>query len=1376
MRNVCLAVLLVVTALAFFALRAADEGGPHASSIGGKRFESAQAPAAASMRPMELPLSFEANQGQADGQVRFLARSQDYSVFVTPAATVLTMARAPKGGRERQRRIAVRMRLVGANQHPIVEGLDPTSTRSNYFFGRDPARWRTNVPHYARVRLHNVYPGVDEVLHPEGRQLEYDFVVSPRAEPLRIRMAFEGIDAMRVNDAGSLILDTGAGVIEQRAPSVYQEIDGVRHQVAGRYAVAASREVGFEIPAYDHTRPLVIDPVVLYSTYLGGDGSDGVSATATDSAGSVYVTGTTASTDFPTVNALQEARNGDRPDAFVAKIDSTGTRLLYATYFGGSDSDGGSGIAIDASGNAYVTGSTRSADFPTRNAVQPNRGGDNDAFIVKLNPGGSAVVYATYLGGSGADDVSAIAVDSDGRAHVTGRTQSTNFPVVNALQPAKRGLSLVYDAFVSTLEASGASLVYSTYLGGTGHDGGNGIAVDAAGNAYVAGNTASQDFPTLNARQPSYGGGVGDGFVAKISPGGTLLYATYLGGSDSDGLTAIAVTSQGRAYVTGSTWSIDFPAVNAHKATNGQPTAFKSTDGGRSWRPLALNNLRVSSFAVDRVNPSTVYVGAAQGIFKSTDGGDQWTRLDTGFPSVEVEAVAVDPFATGTVYAGTALNNLLKSTDGGRTWTKLVVDTSPRATVFTLALDPLHSQTMYAGSYSALARTQNGGATWAYAGTDKAGAIAVDPSNPSIVYAGRTGDGSDDGRGGIFKSTDGGATWASIWRRPIPPGPKDRDPSVTALVVDPRATSTVYVVTGSGAFKSTTGGDEWTAMNNGLPTPLSGLLVIDPLNSSTLYLGTYGGVFKTSDGGATWTAPSNGLFKQSITALAVSPTEPGVVYAAIPGGTSDAFLTSLSPDGSSLLSSTYLGGGGNDDGTGVAIDARGNVYVTGSTASNNFPTVDAFQATPGGNSDAFVAAFNGAGSTLLYASYLGGGSDDRGSGIAADPAGNVVVTGTTSSTNFPLTRPLRGRGKLTDGFVVRIGATASAAGAGGSITSMMAPGVPSASFDRAHVSQVFATRDGVRYQVDAVATGLDSPSAIAFAPDGRLFVAERPGRVRIFDSALRASSMALILDDVFADGDAGLLGFALDPDFAHTRFVYLYYTARARDGATNRVVRYREVDARLAERVVLLDGIPGNTRRNGGALRFGPDDLLYVATGDAGVPSLSQDLASLAGKILRLNRDGTTPRDNPFASPVFSSGYNDPHGLDWDPSTGELWSDDAGHVGSAELSIVSPGMHRPLALFESAVVPLGASFARARRIAAFENDLFVATLGGHGLLRIRRDGSSSRRIVGREWLEAGGGGVRDVIVGPDGLLYVVSSNNPGDGAQSLDYVSRIVPR
>ena len=343
-------------------------------------------------------------------------------------------------------------------------------------------------------------------------------------------------------------------------------------------------------------------------------------------------------------------------------------------------------------------------------------------------------------------------------------------------------------------------------------------------------------------------------------------------------------------------------------------------------------------------------------------------------------------------------------------------------------------------------------------------------------------------------------------------------------------------------------------------------------------------------------------------------------------------------------------------------------------------------------------------------------------------------------------------------------------------------------------SQVFTTQDGVRFRVEVVVNNLEIPWSLAFAPDGRLFVTERPGRVRIVDLAGRSSQLALTLDDVFAEGEAGLLGLVLDPSFASNRLLYVYYTARTAGGAVNRVVRYRDSGNGLGERVVLLDNIPANTIHDGGRLRFGPDGLLYITAGDASNSGLAQDVASLAGKILRINPDGTTPRDNPFSSPVYSYGHRNPQGIDWHSTSGDLWEVEHGNIGNDEINVIDagvnygwpriegsqtmPAMRSPVTFYNPAIAPSGISFYRGQRFPQFANNLFVATLRGTHLLRVRLDPAAPRRIASQERLLDGQfGRIRDVASPADGYLYFSTNNRDGRGTPGADddRIARLVP-
>ena len=565
------AVLTLATAVATAALWSMSwvgTGGPHKSS--------AAQPADTTLADAygNLDLSFEANQGQIDEQVVFQAKGLGYSVYLTreadavlvlqalPAISIdVTSSPAPPD----ETATVLRFGLEGANFQPHVAGVQPLAGVSNYFIGANRENWRTGVPHFRRVRYEQVYAGIDLAFYGNQRHLEYDFIVAPGADPKVIRMVFQGAESSAIAPSGDLILAIDGGEVVQRSPVVYQDDNGVRQAVEGSFSMlsqsAKESVVGFDLGKYDPTLPLVIDPTIDYSTYLGGGSGDIGLDIAVDSSGSAYLTGITFSNNFPTQSPIDPAISG-ASDVFVTKFDPEGAALVYSTYLGGSGGEAGNSIAVDASGNAYVTGETSSTNFPLVNPYQPSYGGGfQDGFVLKLNAAGSALTFSTYWGGSSPDFGEGVAVDILGNPYVTGWTQSTNFPTKNASQ-GMPGTNSTKDAFVTKFNDIGTFVYYSTYLGGSADEQAADIAVNSLYQVYIVGITDSTDFPTQSAAQKSRAGDF-DAFITKMNTSGTRAFSTYYGGSAFDTGTAIALDSLGRPYFTGWTQSSNFPTLGA---------------------------------------------------------------------------------------------------------------------------------------------------------------------------------------------------------------------------------------------------------------------------------------------------------------------------------------------------------------------------------------------------------------------------------------------------------------------------------------------------------------------------------------------------------------------------------------------------------------------------------------------------------------------------------------------------------------------------------------------------------------------------------------------------------------------------------------------
>ena len=854
-----------------------------------------------------------------------------------------------------------RMRLVGARAGASAQPEELLAGYTNYLLDPDPRNWRTHVPNYRRVRYRNVYPGIDVVYYGNPRELEFDFVVSPGADPRRIRLTLVDPD------------------LQIRLPRAYQNDGDIPARV-----VRHGGSVTFELAAYDRSRPLVIDPVLSFATLFGGGGSDAGRAIAVDSTGAIYVAGNTGSGNFPVVNG----KSGS--GSFLVKINAAGDALVYSTYLAIPGS--GNSAAVDSTGSVYYAipaypsalsawGLPVVGPAPLGDCNDP---GGSNLYVARLSPDGSSLAYSGCVGGAGYS-LGPFAVDAAGNAYIAGSVNPANFPLVNPLpssSPPGQGLQR---AFVLKLGPDG-KLLYSTFFGSSGSVSISAIAADAAGNIYLTGLTSSTDFPLKNPIQPAPPSS-NPAFVAKIKADGSdLVYSTYFGGSNSDFPSAIAADVSGNAYVAGSTTSGDFPTTsNALQPRFNSVLAYKSTDGGVNWSRSDLGLPGgVSSLRLDPRNPSNIYVVSSDRVYKSSDKGATWQpTLATPAGSLWINPGDSTLYAT-VVNPAAPTASIWRSHDGGATFA--IVDTGLSGTPNQMVFDPTNASVIYghwggsgqcqaAGIY----KSTDGGDTWKATGLTGCGtgpgALTIDPAHPSTLYA-------STHQGGLMRSDDGGNTWTTI---------RELLYEVPEVLVD--RSSTLYAVSGSVVYVIPPGG---ATVAKAAPAPIN-TLVIDPNNSAIWYAITSSnsgaGIFKTTDSGDTWQPVTNGLPNPpNISSLEIDPSAPGNLYlGAFP--LSDGLFAKLSPDGTSLLYSTYLGGSGADSVTTIATDASGNTYVAGATGSSDFPMQAPFRTSGGG----FAAKFD-ATNALAWSSLLGGATP---AAIALGPGGEAYLTGVASSADLP---------------------------------------------------------------------------------------------------------------------------------------------------------------------------------------------------------------------------------------------------------------------------------------------------------------------------------------------------------------------------------------
>jgi hypothetical protein len=944
-----------------------------------------------------LPLAFEK---LSDGsRERFIARGQGYIVGLDAGKAAIRVISKEKTSH------AVSLEFAGSQPGSRAVPGSELPGKVNYIRGNDPRKWQIGLPTYERVTYPDTYPGIDVVYYGNRQQLEFDLVVKPGADPEAVRLKLAGAGKLSIDGDGALVLGDASG-LKIALPQIYQEVNGAKKRVPGRYAIVGGDEVAFRIDPWDHTRPLVIDPSIVYSTLFGGGlGNNAAVSIALDPVGNIVITGGTFAADFPTLNPAQsslQAPSGDG-DVFVSKINPGGTAFIYSTYLGGSTNGVNlSRVAVDSTGAAWVSGYTFSSDVPLVNPVRTTLGNSNGSvYVARLNSTG-ALTFATYWGGTGGDLGTGMAVDSSNNGYVSGWTESPDFPTTaGALQTTLNGTQ---NAFVAKFSPQGA-LLYSTLLGSAATYG-QAIAVDSLGSAYVTGQTnASGPGAPAGGAQPTNGGGL-DAFVAKLNPSGTALtYFTFLGGAGTDGGTAIGVDGSFNAYIFGATSSTGLATLGAAQTTlMGGTNAFaaKLNPSGSGFTYITyLGGNRVDwgglygfgGLALDASVPPNVYLtgstdsnnfptvlplqstfpGNGTSVFGSTNSGSSFTAADSTIPGAVADA-SINPAGTSAVVL--TESGIYRTVNGGASWTQQNSQSFSAADAAHIARSPAAPGTLYAVAYSyantAAYQSTDDGVTWNTMGAIPSFPIGVmaDPVTASTVYL--FGYSSPY----LFKSTDGGLTW---------------NPAATGLpaayVQSMTSTSDGSLYAGGylnnfsnglGVYKSTNQGGSWTAVNTGLGTPFSGPYALSA-SGTTVYLAS-GNVYETTNGGTSWTATTGGHI--AATSVAVSAQNANVLY--------------VTTNNETLLASSNGGASWSAPATGLPSSfSHPIVDPSNSAHALVFATV---------NEAGYVAKLNSAGSALIWSTYLGGTSPTYANAVATDGAGNVFVTGSTiAGAGFPVT-------------------------------------------------------------------------------------------------------------------------------------------------------------------------------------------------------------------------------------------------------------------------------------------------------------------------------------------------------------------------------------